>query len=649
VNSSSPDPVAPVPTPEGDGRRTGTLIGPLFWYDLVRLARRGRSTLLRCTYALFLLLALYAVYDTHFPQASLFGDSLATAPKVPANQMAHFSANFAIALIALQVLAVVVLTPAYLAGAIAEEREKRTLELLFTTRLTDREIILGKLFGRLSHLAGILLTGLPILSLLQLWGGVDGSVLLAGSAVTVMTLLSVGSVSILFSSVASSSLNAVLASYITVALVTLGTLVTGCLVVSPLGFVLELEHALGLEMLHRAILGPGYAWNASPSSGPFNSSGIMPMTLTFVVLHGVIASVCLTYAVTWLRDELLPRAPTQPSLRPHGPRVVQEVVMGGWEPAPRPRSWDEPMRPRPTHAPDGYRHPVTDSALLWKEALHGAGELSGLTFAATYARVVGVGLVLCALVTLANLRSITPSGTQSRLEALVAFSGDTLNPVLSGVGAFLAAAWCIAAAWQNVGSITREREQRTLAGLLVLPTSRAAILGAKWLGGPLRYRFLGFAVAGVWTVGLLTAAFHPVAVLLLALATAIHLASLSSLGVWLSLASRNTFWAYLTMALMLMLVFSGSWIVLVYSELLGTTAPREGWWDMVIQVGLNPGRAWSFLGLSWAEFPHGVRDARSVPETLGAVAVSVGAFAALGGLLWWASWQRFRDEQPPSA
>ena len=32
------------------------LVGPHFFSDVVRLARRGRSTLLRCTYALVLLL-----------------------------------------------------------------------------------------------------------------------------------------------------------------------------------------------------------------------------------------------------------------------------------------------------------------------------------------------------------------------------------------------------------------------------------------------------------------------------------------------------------------------------------------------------------------------------------------------------------------
>src|SRR2546423_6996300 len=34
------------------------LVGPLFWFDLARLARRGRTALLRATYALLLLAGL---------------------------------------------------------------------------------------------------------------------------------------------------------------------------------------------------------------------------------------------------------------------------------------------------------------------------------------------------------------------------------------------------------------------------------------------------------------------------------------------------------------------------------------------------------------------------------------------------------------
>src|SRR5438270_8263329 len=38
------------------------LVGPLFYYELLRLARRGRSTVLRCAYALTILIILWSVH-----------------------------------------------------------------------------------------------------------------------------------------------------------------------------------------------------------------------------------------------------------------------------------------------------------------------------------------------------------------------------------------------------------------------------------------------------------------------------------------------------------------------------------------------------------------------------------------------------------
>src|SRR3989442_1369449 len=54
------------PAPSG---RAG-LVGPLFYYELIRLARRGRSTVLRCVYALavlpiFCLLQWWGGVDVH--------------------------------------------------------------------------------------------------------------------------------------------------------------------------------------------------------------------------------------------------------------------------------------------------------------------------------------------------------------------------------------------------------------------------------------------------------------------------------------------------------------------------------------------------------------------------------------------------------
>src|SRR5947208_2019341 len=49
----------------------GGVFGPLFFYDVARLARRGRGTLLHCGYALLLLGMLCGAWRSHFPEVSL--------------------------------------------------------------------------------------------------------------------------------------------------------------------------------------------------------------------------------------------------------------------------------------------------------------------------------------------------------------------------------------------------------------------------------------------------------------------------------------------------------------------------------------------------------------------------------------------------
>src|SRR5262245_20420681 len=96
----------------------------------------------------------------------------------------------------LQFLAVFVLTPAYTAGTIAEEQERRTLEFVLATDLRNSEIVLGKFGGRLAVLTLLLLVGLPVLSALYLLGGIDPNLTLAAYAATGLSMASLAGLGI---------------------------------------------------------------------------------------------------------------------------------------------------------------------------------------------------------------------------------------------------------------------------------------------------------------------------------------------------------------------------------------------------------------------------------------------------------------------
>ena len=133
------------------------VLGPVFWHDLVRISRRQKLTSWRVAYALLLLAAFLLLYVEKLPNADLFAGG-----RVPGKAMQEFAGAFFAAFVAVQFAAVILFTPALAANAVAEERDRNTFMFLFTTALTNREIIAGKLLTRLLQIGLLVLTGLPV-------------------------------------------------------------------------------------------------------------------------------------------------------------------------------------------------------------------------------------------------------------------------------------------------------------------------------------------------------------------------------------------------------------------------------------------------------------------------------------------------------
>src|SRR5690606_12011793 len=103
--------------------------------------------------------------------------------------------------------------PVFLCGCIASEREARTLDLLFTTSLSDREIVLGKLASRLVLGLQLLFCVLPVISIMQLFGGVDLKMALRAYAAMLFACIFAGANAIYFSSKSKSPLGAMVRAY----------------------------------------------------------------------------------------------------------------------------------------------------------------------------------------------------------------------------------------------------------------------------------------------------------------------------------------------------------------------------------------------------------------------------------------------------
>src|SRR5260370_2198512 len=162
------------------------LFGPVLFYDMVTSARRARYFALRCSYAGLLFLFLFIAFVT-----------TRTGGLTPEQQAGRFAQNYFETFMMIQIIAVLLLTPAYVAGSVADEKVKKTLEFLLATDLRNREIVLSKLLSRLANLTSFVLTRLPILSLLMFLWVMDPNLVLAGFAATALTIAGLGGLSIL--------------------------------------------------------------------------------------------------------------------------------------------------------------------------------------------------------------------------------------------------------------------------------------------------------------------------------------------------------------------------------------------------------------------------------------------------------------------
>jgi len=170
-------------------------VGPLFRWELVRLARRGQDARARfiLAFSLFLVLTAFSlIWFRHSSPLELF---LGESQQLNIRDSAKFGESFSLTFVLAQLGILTLLTPAYAAGGIAEEKDRRTLVFLLVSDLTPREIVFGKFLGRVSFLLGILFAGLPILAITQLHGGVSLKFLLMSYLITGSTVFLLSGIS----------------------------------------------------------------------------------------------------------------------------------------------------------------------------------------------------------------------------------------------------------------------------------------------------------------------------------------------------------------------------------------------------------------------------------------------------------------------
>ena len=123
--------------------------------------RRRRDLVIRCGYlGLLVLLVLISLAN---------GNSTTSTDLA---QLAHTSTGVFQNLSYLQLGLVALLAPVFTAGAITQEKDSQTYDILLCTPLSNGQIVLGSLLSRLFFIVALLVSGIPIFSITQVFGGV---------------------------------------------------------------------------------------------------------------------------------------------------------------------------------------------------------------------------------------------------------------------------------------------------------------------------------------------------------------------------------------------------------------------------------------------------------------------------------------------
>jgi ABC-type transport system involved in multi-copper enzyme maturation permease subunit len=498
------------------------LLGPVFWFDLVRVARRQPLALWRSVYGLGLLGALFVLYVNALPEAMLGG-------YVSKNDAAAFATRFADVFMAVQFAAVILVTPALTANAVAEEKSKYTLPFLLGTQLSSREILLGKLFTRLLQVGLLILTGLPVLALVQFMGGVDLMQIVAEYAALALTALSLGCLGLFCGVFVKKPANAawrayqVLIAYLALSMLSIWYFdlpagrwgiwyFSGYMADAPLALSPEPPfHFVCLNCFNAPnpyfawdrlafLQKPGLDWTqvklASPAVNTFSQNLTLVLS-DYAIAHGSLSFLLAGLAIARLR----PVAAKQNTGVTHKKKLI--------------------LRPAP-HPPIGER-PV-----LWKE-LYCEAKPRQRWLRVFFGRWFYFASFVPAYVFIVLTIDQGVSTLSRNTLFLVRFAGTAVVSLL-----------CLRVALHAARSIGGERDRQTLDSLLTTQLTPGEIVHDKWWGSLLVGRWVFVWLLVHWCLAMLTFALHPLALMALVIETFVYAAFAASLGMYFAAVCSTT-------------------------------------------------------------------------------------------------------------
>jgi len=602
------------------------LFGPVLFYDMVRTARRSRYMILRLLYGGFLLFVLCYLYLIMWVAANFNLNAQQVNEGMQRREMAMLAESFFGFFMILQLAIAILLTPAYVAGAIADEKDRKTMEFILATDLRDREIIFSKLLSRLANMALLLVTGLPIMSLMQFLGGIDPELMLAGYACIALTMIGIGSLSILFSTLFKRSRDAISLTYLLL-LSYAAIAMTGLfLSFAPLPFMsyplwfnddpptlrslsqwLNAGNPIAMVInVYIAIAGRGGATLAATLPGLLKG---------YAWFHLTLATVCITWSIWRLRAIALLQTTAGTTVK---------------------ASWWQRLRPG-----------VGDYPMLWKELyVEGHTKLNWLMWIAVIVLVlftVGSGLWVLGF----HLWMIS-EGRQEFWQRIP----ESMNIWWRIAGTFVGCLLFLMLGVRAATCVTHERERDTFDTLLTTPMSAESMLFAKLLGNLTSLRIGWMWFGGMLLMAFCTGGIHPLGLPIIISACMAYAVFVTMIGLWFSIYCKSSLQAALGTVLSILFLGGAHWVLTscclmpLFGGVMGLVVQRvndpmltriveqTGLYFVKFQAGITPPFVLVWNSFSWDQFNRDFGRDRDFWEFTGASVLGLFLTALVSMLMW---------------
>jgi len=532
------------------------VFGPVLFYDLKRSARRTRTYAIRILYLLLLFGLLCWLYWLWLERSGY------RQPK----DIADFTMTFFTIFLSTQLLVVVLLTPAYVAGAISEEKERKTIEYILATDLRNREIVLGKFVSRLLNLTVLIMAGLPILSAVQFMGGIDPNLLLAGFAGTGLTMLSIAAISIFASTVCRRTRDAIIIVYLAI-LTYFGVWAVAEGIVAYMSAPISNTPVWVLDVMNWVIYpfragNPIFAISNVMRPGTVLGSVVWTALEQYAIIHACIAAAGLLGSIALLR----------------------RVALAQPRPA-RGRTWFGLGRKRKLPRIGNY-------PMLWKEVHLERGFRLHILLRILFMILFILSLVPLIAICINVLYDFDRPIYGGSLWEIV---GRSMNVYVRSVGMLVGILGLIGVAVRAASSVRSEREKDTFDAILTSPISSEEILFAKWLGSIGSVRWVFVWLLGIWILGGVTGGMNVLMFPLLCAAWLVYAAAAASLGLWFSVVSRSSLRAILSTLFAGLGISCGHWIIWMccVPTFAASPGPRGAWEEAIstfaqMEMGITP-------------------------------------------------------------